>query len=297
MDPEKLKQEIKKLSEQLEFLNGEVGRTKGILEKMNIEVQETEVKKAKNQVSFDNDLDQKSKELGRMKKQVEAQSVLLGSISNSIEESTASVIRKEDELRDLQDKIMKAIFASDSQIKRLEEREANAVSFAKDHEMREKEIIAKENDNKKIELILKSKTASLEAELSSIEVDRSGLKRLQLEAKASKDKADETIRIYDGRNLEIDKRETTIKIERETLATQKVEVADDRLRTDNKEKSLKIREEILLSNESDFEKREAASIKRETDVILREAECRVREKALNIANREKQLDEKLNASS
>jgi len=286
-------QKIKESIDELDRLNGEIGRVKGVLDSLNKDIQDIEVVKANAQVDFNKDMSLKDGQSKRLDNQIQNKTAELNEVEVSIGKNKL-ILEDQEKATEIHIKAMDADIAQEKENKRiLKERKDSLDSFEKLLKDREINILYKEKTIVEKEKLLDNREESLNIQTTNLDSGRNDLLGKILKVKEKEDKADETIRIFTGKNSELDKQEINLKIKSEEVSTREINVHDKELQNSKKEQDLKVIQESLIARDSDMSKKEASLIKRETDVILREAECRVREKTLNIANREKQLDEQV----
>ncbi len=92
-----------------------------------------------------------------------------------------------------------------------------------------------------------------------------------------------------ARTASIEERERRLKSEQFVLEDARVEFASTQKDVAQREKACADTERSHRIKEEEITRRNEVSVKKEVDVSLREAECRVREKKINIAFQEQQL--------
>ncbi len=278
--------------DELERLNGEVGKVRKTLIFESESLKEISTKRENSQKEFDADLLRKSSQLKRVDDQVVSREADLEEVRKEIILGKETRDRQLSEIADHKDRIEKDRIKKEEDSRILNERKESLDRFESSLKDREKNLLLCERESEAKLKLIRNKEEILAGDLLKFEEDKREIVSLKKKYIDGVSSNDEVKRVFLGREIEIEKRESAVKEERDLNSQEKERIKSQEIANINKERDLKIREDGVSSSEKVLNRREDSVIKRETGVLLREDECRVREKALNIANRDKQLDDK-----
>ncbi len=281
---------VKDAVQELDFLNGEIGRVKTVKSSLEKDIEDLEVQKATSYKQFQNDSAARSLELEKIEKVINNKNGLVTSLSSELGslELVLEDKRKELDLSDakIKDNIEKGIELS----KVLEDRRNVAKTAEEKARIVIKEAEEKQKFNNEREASLDRKEESISGTISSLEKERDDEKKLILVLREKLLANDELRRTLDGKrvNLEILEKEYNTKLAKQKLDNEEFFALQKRAESLEVTLIQKVRDAQFIENELLKQKTILAS--READLVLRERECRLKEKTLSLRDREAQLE-------
>ena len=272
----------KRLTEELTFLNGEVGRTKKIKEELEKDIENFELKRGEGEINFSSSLTQKESQLRRIDDQIVLDGNKLDEVKSEIIALDKELEDKKIELLDANVQLEKSIQANGDLIKKQQEAGISTASAIKSLEQAKKDVILIEK-----EIEAKNKVAKENEDRVNVLVETTAnqAKALDIREKKLSDLEKEnkqTFELNASRSSDLDKQAEALSIEKQKFSIEKV----DSVNRDNGLKAklaeIKSKEDALAVKEKDTQKREDASIIREQKSTLKEEELKIREKRISL---------------
>lgn len=283
----------KQALDELDFLNGEIGKAKIKMADLSKDIEDIELKKANSQVEFGREFALNSSKSKRISDQIIADEAKLTDLKVEIGKSSLILEDKVLEIAAHDKKMAEDKRKHEEEIKAFDERVVNLNTFDDALKKTAANIVESNKLLDERDKVTASRELTNANEATRLAGKQEDIRAFEKRVSDRSSGVEELRRIYDGKLVELDKRDANLSAEKSALLVEKASVEAREAKVSQKEAESNKREGEVSLRESNADKKEAAIIRRETDVVLREGECRVREKALNIATRDKQLDEQI----
>lgn len=282
---------VKDALQELDFLNGEIGRVKGVKLSIEKEIEDHDIIKATKHKEFLAEESTKELKIQRLNTQIENHEATVASL-------TSDIIKLDLVLEDKRTELV----TSNAKLKENEEKGIELTRLLEDRRdvaktSEEKaRIVLKELADKQISLdskekALDNKESSITGTISSLEEERGDVRKLKI---LLQEKIDENNELKRNLNTKVSNVGVLEKDYNEKLAAQKLQNEELIARTKKIEDTeiivnSKLKDASILTEELDKQKKAIAN--KEADLILRERECRVREKTISVKEREQEIKE------
>lgn len=282
---------IKDALQELDFLNGEIGRVRGVKTLLEKDIEDLELEKAKLYKEFIVAREDNGNIITKLKKQIEDSNQNINLLKSEIGSLELVLEDKRNDVAISNNKLEQNEKDGVELSKLLEERRSIAQTAEEKAKIALKDLGDKQKSLNELEKTLYNQESSVVGTLSSLEKEREEVKKLKILLQSKLGDTDELKRtlVVKQNAVATSEKEYLEKLNKQKLDNDDFTALQKRAEAIESTLNAKLKDIKIIEDELSRQKSVLAT--READLVLRERECRVREKSLSVKELEKQFND------